>query len=148
MADLFRPGDVVAAGRILRPGSRHESGARALIATEVQLVRRCDLVAAGVLDEVIAVLAADGSERSAGLLCRLAEIAHLPAGARVARALVRLAGGADVVTVNQDVVASCAGVTRVTANAELSTLAADGVVEVARCKVHILDRSMLERRSS
>lgn len=144
IAQLYRAGEVVAAGRLLLPGSVHEGTARALTPCEVQLLRISELERAGLLDEVRFRLSCAVAEQSADLLVRLAEATQLPATAKIASALLRLAED-NTVLVNQDVVAGVAGVARATANAELGQLANRRIVRLQRRRITVLDPAALER---
>ncbi len=147
IAALIRKSEVAAPERLLYPGSRHETTARALTNCEVQLIRASDLEAAGLTAKVSGLATALVVQRSAELYLRLVEAAHHSASHRVAGALCRLAGDDDTVSVTQDVVAAVAGVVRVTANAELRRFADAGLVLLERKMVTLLDRAALERLS-
>jgi CRP-like cAMP-binding protein len=147
IALLFGAGELVAIERVLLPGSRHEATARAVTACEVQLVRRDDIEAADAGGTVRLALAGLIARQTTSLLRRVVESAHHHASARVAGALCVLARDDDHVTVTQDVVAAAAGVTRVTANAELRRLAERGLVRLERKRITLVDRRELERRA-
>jgi len=145
ITQVYRAGDLVAAERLLLPNSRHEGTARALLATEVQLIHWTDLRRAGIESQVLTELVQAVARQTAAFMQRIAEATHLPATARVAAALCRLADADNVVSVNQDVVAAVAGVVRVTANAELRRLADRRLVSLQRRRIALLDRVALER---
>lgn len=145
IARLYKPGDMAAVGRMLYPGSVHEGTGRALVDTEVQLVRWSDLPNQQMVDKLRYVLVAAMASESRWFLERMVEATHLPAVGRVALALCRLADSDDVVRANQEAVAAVAGVVRVTANAELRRLAARNLVHLDRRRITLLDRPALER---
>lgn len=147
IARLARAGDVIAVNRLLVAGSSHEMTARALTTTEVHLIRWADIDDPDRQAHMWRWLGQRAAEETMALTERLAEIAHLPASVRVARAVERLCGPDDTVVTTQDVVAAVAGVVRVTANAELRTLSDRGIVTLSRRRLTIVDRDALARWS-
>lgn len=147
IARLVRQGEVVAAERLLLPGTRHESTGRALVPSEVQLIMPGELETAGVHKCVLPILATHVANQTRDLFQRVVEMAHLSASARVANSLCRLADEFGIVGVTQEVVAGVAGVVRATANAELRELAERSVVTIGRKRITIVDRVTLQRLS-
>lgn len=148
LALIARAGDVVAAERVLRPGTCHSATGRALTDCEVQLLREPDLDLDPLGAEIRAEFAQHLAAQTAQLMDRLVEIAHQSATAKVAGALCRLAGDTRIICTSQDVVAAAAGIVRVTANAELRHLAERRVISLLRRRISILDRAALEAIAS
>ena len=138
---LCWPGDVVAPGRLLAPGSRHELTARALTAVELTMIRPGEpMDSTGYRDRCVSAL----TEQLSSIVGRCGEATFASARTRVSRAVLRLARQSDAACVSQDVVASLAGVVRATANAELRRLEDEGAVRLRRRQVTIIDRAALE----
>ena len=83
---------------------------------------------------------------------QLVEARYVGADQRVARCLGRLtdqfADGSDgAIPLTQADIASMTGVTRSTANRMLRTLERNGVIEISRSRIRVLDRPALDRRS-
>lgn len=145
VARLYRPGDLIAVGRLLMPGTPQEGTARALADTEVQLIRWGDLRERRVDEDVHCLLVQAMVGDARFYVERLMEATQLASKARVALSLCRLADEDDVVRVSQDAIAAVAGVVRPTANSILRSMAARDLVNLARRQVTLLDRGALER---
>ncbi len=151
---VLRPGDSFGEQALLDTSSARTASAVALEAVETRTLHRNDFEALrrqhpSVERLLIDVLAAQVRRLSAQLLDAL----YMPVDARVVLRLAELAdiydGGGPVVDIplKQEDVASIAGTTRPTANRVLQQLAADGIVELGRGRVHVLDRAALAARA-
>jgi len=83
---------------------------------------------------------------------QLLEARYVRAEPRVARCLARLADQFtaerdSAIPLTQADIASMTGVTRSTANRMLRTLERNGVIEIARSRIRVLDRPALDRRT-
>jgi CRP/FNR family cyclic AMP-dependent transcriptional regulator len=84
----------------------------------------------------------------------LLEALYLPADVRLARRLLALAGvyraaaGPVVVPLTQDDIAGIVGTTRPTANQMLKKLAAEGIIELSRGRVTVIDVHGLVQRAA
>ncbi|MET0577077.1 MAG: Crp/Fnr family transcriptional regulator [Ilumatobacteraceae bacterium] len=151
---VLRPGDSFGEQALLDASSTRTASAVALEVVETRTLHRNDFEALrrqqpSVERLLVEVLAAQVRRLSAQLLDAL----YMPVDARVVLRLSELAevydNGAPVVRIplKQEDLASIAGTTRPTANRVLQQLASDGIVELGRGRVHVLDRAALARRA-
>ncbi|MCY7300342.1 MAG: Crp/Fnr family transcriptional regulator [Ilumatobacteraceae bacterium] len=151
---VMGPGECFGEQALLSPDSRRTASVVALERVETRVLhgrdfddlrRRHPAVERFLVD----VLAAQVRRLSVQVLDAL----YAPAEVRLIRRLndlVRLYGAEsnDVIPVRQEDLASMAGTTRPTANRVLKALAADGVIELGRSRVVILDPQALQRRAA
>jgi CRP/FNR family transcriptional regulator, cyclic AMP receptor protein len=76
---------------------------------------------------------------------RTVSLCHLDSQAKVAAAILQAVGPASTIAVTQDVIADLAGVARPTANSALRDFELSEIVALARGRITVLQRSMLER---
>jgi CRP-like cAMP-binding protein len=149
---VLGPGDAFGEQALLRDTSRRAATAVALDAVETRSLHRDEFEelrrSAPQVDQLlIAALAA--SVRN--LSDQLVESLFLPVEKRVARRLLALVDqyrdgdAATTIPLTQDDLASLAGTTRPTANRVLRAAEADGVVEIGRGRVLVLDVDRLGR---
>lgn len=150
------PGEVIGELALLDPASRRAATVVALERTET-LALRSDQFAElrrrhPSVDAFLVNVLAEEVRRLSGLLV---EALYVPVDTRVVRRLValeeayrdRASGGPTEVPLTQEDLASLAGTSRATVNRVLGEAERDGIIEVRRGRVIVLDRSALERRS-
>ena len=151
---ILGPGEVVGEMAMLEEDAVRSATAVALESTEVWLLRRATFLELRrtlpqANDFLLRTLAADVRRLSRLLL----ESHFLPVETRVLRRLVDLerqyqvADHPTVVPLTQDQLASLAGASRVTVNQVLQGAAADGLVELGRGRIVVLDAEGLSRRA-
>ena len=151
---VLGPGEVLGEMALLEEDAVRSATAVALQPTEAWLLRRSTFLELRrtlpqANDFLLRTLAAD-VRRLSGLLL---EAHFLPVETRVLRRLVDLArqyhnpGQPTVVPLTQDQLASLAGASRVTVNQVLQRAAADGLVELRRGRMVVLDAAALASRA-
>ena len=147
--ELFLPGDVVGEMALLSPSGFRSATAVALEPTETLVIDQ------GVFGElrrqhpsVSEVLIQLLGARLCRLNERLLEALYVPADVRVMRRLLELAQTyGDVVPLTQDDLAGLAGATRATVNRVLRSEEKEGALELARGRIRIVDRAMINHRA-
>jgi CRP/FNR family cyclic AMP-dependent transcriptional regulator len=151
---VLGPGDAFGDQALLTLDTRRTASAVAIDATETRSLSREGFdrlrsTEPAVDRFLIEVLAAQVRRLSAHLVDAL----YASADVRIMRRLVELADtfattdGTCVIPLTQDDVASLAGVARPTANRVLKAAEADGMLEVRRGRIDIVDRDELSRRA-
>ena len=142
--NILGPGDVFGEVALL-DGQPRTADATALEASELLAVRRSDFVALlqrrpNVALRVIELLCA----RIRWMSERMEESALLPLPVRLARRLVGLAEdyGSEI-NVSQEELAVFVGASRESVNRQLQDWKNDGLLELGRSKIHLLDRQAL-----
>jgi CRP/FNR family cyclic AMP-dependent transcriptional regulator len=142
--NLLGPGDVFGEVALL-DGQPRTADATAIEASELLAVRRSDFVALlqrrpNVALRVIELLCA----RIRWMSERMEESALLPLPVRLARRLVGLAEdyGSEI-NVSQEELAIFVGASRESVNRQLQDWKNDGLLELGRSKIHLLDRQAL-----
>ena len=150
------PGEVIGELALLDPASRRAATVVALERTETLALRSDQFVELRrrhpSVDAFLVNVLAEEVRRLSGLLV---EALYVPVDTRVVRRLVALeeayrdpeAGGPTEVPLTQEDLASLAGTSRATVNRVLGEAERNGIIEVRRGRVIVLDRSALERRS-
>jgi CRP/FNR family cyclic AMP-dependent transcriptional regulator len=149
------PGEVVGELALIDDGARRSASVVALEATEAwsftaETFHRLRRTNAGADAFVLQTLAAD-IRRLSGLLV---EALHLPVETRVLRRLTdlerqyRSTEAHTRIPLTQDALASLAGASRATVNRVLRAVAADGLLELRRGRIVVLDVAGLARRGS
>ena len=150
------PGEVIGELALLDPGSRRAATVVALERTET-LALRSDQFAElrrrhPSVDAFLVNVLAEEVRRLSGLLV---EALYVPVDTRVVRRLAALeeayrdprSAEPTEVPLTQEDLASLAGTSRATVNRVLGEAERNGIIEVRRGRVIVLDRSALERRS-
>ncbi|GLZ56103.1 Crp/Fnr family transcriptional regulator [Actinomycetospora sp. NBRC 106378] len=149
------PGETVGELALIDPGARRSASVLALEATEAwsfgaETFHRLRRTNAGADAFVLQTLAAQ-VRRLSGLLV---EALHLPVETRVLRRLTDLErqyrgeSTPTLIPLTQEELASLAGASRATVNKVLRTVAAEGLLELRRGRVAVLDPAGLERAGS
>lgn len=150
------PGEVIGELALLDEGSRRLATVVALERTETLALHRDQFAELRrkhpSVDAFLVNVLAEEVRRLSGLLV---EALHVPVDTRVVRRLVALseayadpgAEGPVEVPLTQEDLASLAGTSRATANRVVGEAERDGIVELRRGRVIILDPAALERRS-
>jgi CRP-like cAMP-binding protein len=153
MLRVLRPGEFFGELAVISPGPRNAT-ATALGAVETLAVSRSvleDLRASRPRVDAVIIEALASEVRR--LAAALTEALYTPSETRLLRRLHALSAmfpaddGGAVIPLTQDDLAQLAGVTRPTANRILKRASDDGVLELRRGRVHILDHGQLERRA-
>jgi CRP/FNR family cyclic AMP-dependent transcriptional regulator len=151
--DVVGPGQVVGELALLPPAGRRAASAVALEAVETMVLSAAafgELRASHprVDDVLMGIMAA----RIRDLNARLSEALYVPVETRIARRLLGVAGhyavdgdDAVVVPLTQDDLAGLAGTTRESVNRFLRRLESEGVLELRRGAVSLLDQDRLAR---
>ena len=150
---VMGPGECFGEQALLSPDLRRTASVVALDQVETHMLHRRDFDDLrrrhpAVERFLVDVLAAQVRRLSAQLLDAL----YAPAELRLIRRLHELArlyvaNHGDVIPFRQEDLASMAGTTRPTANRVLKGLATDGVIELGRGRIVILDPEALQRRA-
>lgn len=149
------PGETVGELALIDPGARRSASVLALEATEAwsfgaETFHRLRRTNAGADAFVLQTLAGQ-VRRLSGLLV---EALHLPVETRVLRRLTDLErqyrgeSTPTLIPLTQEELASLAGASRATVNKVLRTVAAEGLLELRRGRVAVLDPAGLERAGS
>src|SRR6202521_5625336 len=147
-------GEVFGELALLSPDSRRTATVTALERTETMAIYRGDFDRLRrdqpqVTEALLRILAA----RVRMLSERLTEALYVPAGGRVLRRLLEVAGtylpaaGGGVVPLTQDQLGDLAGTARATVNRVLRREAARGVLKLERGRITILDREAIAGRA-
>ncbi len=148
------PGEVIGEVALLHQSSRRTATVVALERTETLMLHR-DAFAElrhnhPSVDEFLLALLADEVRRLSNLLV---EALYVPAEKRVLRRLSALTDlyrdgeGAPEIPLTQEDLASLAGTSRSTVNRVLGSIEKDGVVEVSRGRITVVDVTALEQRA-
>ena len=147
--DLLGPGDCVGELAVLPPAAPRSGTAIALGPVETKALPASRFIELREqFPHVTEVLVSLLARRNRTMVARLAEALYVPADARVARRLFDIAqkfapDSPDALLLTQDDLAGLAGTTRETVNRVLRLLAEDGVVELGRGRIAVLDRAAL-----
>jgi CRP-like cAMP-binding protein len=154
--DILGPGDPLGELALVTPNGTRSATATALTVTETLALARSAFTQLrstfpAVTDNLLVVLA----ERHRAVMARLAEALFVPVETRVARRLLGLTalfsppepGGPVVIGLSQSDLADLAGTTRETVNRVLRHFADDGVVELARGHLTLVDEAALWSRA-
>ncbi len=151
---VLGPGEIFGEGALVAPDSRRTATAVAVEPLETRVVRRDEFDALcashpSMQRFLVDALAAQVRRLSAHLL----EALYVPADTRVLRRVHDLCsryGTADesvVIPLTQDDIATMAGTTRPTANRVLKAAAEEGIVQLGRGRIEVLDRALLARKA-
>jgi CRP-like cAMP-binding protein len=154
--DILGPGDPLGELALVTPEGTRSATATALHTTETMALARSAFSRLrasipALTDNLLTVLA----ERHRATMGRLAEALFVPVEARVARRLLDVTAlfppaaprGRVVISLGQGDLADLAGTTRETANRVLRHFADDGIVELARGRLTLVDQGALRRRA-
>ena len=147
---IVQPGEIVGEMALVRPEHRRLGRAVALEAAETLALHQRDFETLRALhpsvDRFLVAVLSDRVARTSQLVVDLLQ----PPDVRVWRRLAVLAEayGPDSIKMSQDDLAHAAGTVRQTVNRVLRIAAHDGVVEVGRGSIRVLDRAALERHGS
>jgi CRP-like cAMP-binding protein len=147
---ILGPGDGFGEGALLEPDSRRTAAIVAVETTETLALSRGDFEELRRRHPTVNDLLLDHLGRQVRRLSRhVSEALYLPAEKRVLRRLVELDDvfQGETIPLTQEDLATMAGTTRPTANRVLQQAADDGVVELGRAKLVVLDRDQLLRRA-
>ena len=153
MVRVVGPGDFFGELTVVSPGPRNAT-ATALASAETLSLDRSQFselqARFGQIDRVLVEALVHEVRR---LASHVVEASYLPSDKRIWRRIASLrsvfADGdepTDVLPITQDVLAELAGCTRPTVNQVLKTGEADGVIELRRGRIEILDHELLARR--
>lgn len=149
LVNVHGPGSAVGEQALLEPEGRRSATVAALEPTETlaltaEAFRELRRNHPGVDRILVEVL----SKEVRRLTNRLAEALHETADKRVVRRLLDLDEIYDgVIPITQDSLAAMAGTTRPTANGVLRGLVGDGIVQLRRGRIELLDRPTLVERA-
>lgn len=148
---VLGPGDFFGEQALLAPDARRTASATALSPVTTTTLRRTDFVelraAHPQTNEVLLQALAAQVRRLSG---QLIEALYVPAEQRVKRRLhhaTTVFGEGRVVPLTQEQVANLAGTTRATVSRVFRKLQGDGIVELSRGRVRVLEPALLAKEA-
>ena len=154
--NVFKPGSVFGELVLLSPDSRRSATVVAMGSGSTRLLRRDDLarLREGTVGRIIdQFLLAVLIERNRAVTSQLIELLFTPAAKRIQRQMLRLGelgildDGEGWIRISQDELAMMTATTRATVNRVLRDLEKHGIIELARGRTRIVDRTRLTAAS-